>query len=207
MVTISKFLKIIVLLLVLCPALLCGQNNFQEKKGLLKVNIGLGQGFLYKHDSKPLFADGIAEYHLSESFSVRGNFHQYITDRTSEKLLQNYSGLTFGGLLHLKPISKRRNDFSVGVQPGISWVNLSPGVTLYDHKASLVPALSLSMNYAFLFSKNCNFYLTVTHQNCFVRGTEKGSVSLSGLMIAGGLGFHIFPEGKTSKSTPSAISE
>ena len=170
-----------------------GQENLKltsSSKGICKANIGLSQTFLYNHESKPLFADAFAELFVHNFFSIKGSFYQYIADRNNKQMFQNYSGIAFGGALHTKHISHSINDFSLGFQPGIAWVNISSAYAQNDPPPSLIPNINISLNYTLFFSKNCNFYFSVAHQSSFLRGTAKGSVNLSGLSITGGLGFH-----------------
>jgi len=171
-----------------------GQKNslITTSKGLCKANIGLSQSFLYGTDSKPMFADAFSELQIHDRFSIKGSFQQYITDRHNRQIFQNYSGLAFGGAIHTKHITQSMSDFSLGIQPGIAWVNISSEYAGNDPAPSLIPTLNVSLNYTLIFSKYCNFYFSVAHQTSYLRGTALGSINLSGFSITGGLGFHIF---------------
>lgn len=162
--------------------------------GLFKVNLGLSQGFLYHNACRPLFAEGYAEYYTGNRFSIKGSFTQYITDRNSNDMFQNFSGLSFGGAIHSNHHSRSISDFSIGIQPGLAWVNLSSTFVRNDPSPSLIPTLTISANYTLFFSRLCNFYFTIAHQTAFHRGTSNGSINLSGISITGGLGFHISPK-------------
>jgi|GEM_PF-3432183 len=174
-----------------------GQDTNRFKSNMLILNVGLKQSFLYTYANKPLFADGFFEFLTKENFGIKGSCTQYITDRTPDKMFQNLTGIAFGGAYYLK-LPNPAHKLSASVQPGISWVNLTSIHAGNDVPSSLIPTMTISLNYMLVFSRFTNFYVNVSHQSAYVRGTKNNSINLSGFSITGGLGFHLLM--KTKKS-------
>ncbi len=188
------------------PLVSSGQESFSKLNtnpaGTLRMNLGLTQYCFYKYNFRPLFADGFAEYFIDGQFSVKGNFIQYVTDRNlTEPLLLNLTGLTFGGAFHTSHVTFSRSDFAVIFQPGILLTNLTHYYSDNNPRKSLIPSLDISLSYTLTVSRMFLFYLTITHRSAWFRGTQNGSMNISGFSLTGGLGFHFMLRntGKTEK--------
>jgi len=179
--------RIIILLFIFAraPYFIFGQDS---RTGLLRFNAGLEQGFMLDHNSRPLFADGFAEYYASDRISIKGSCTQLIADRVENGVLKTYTGISFGMAWHLQ---KGMSDFSIGMQPGLAYQ--CPGIIFIDFipKPKPVPSLMFTATYSLFFSKLFHFYISVSECNSFYRGAPNGNINTSWVSITGGLGWHI----------------
>lgn len=157
-------------------------------KGLLRVNMGLGQAFLFKYDDRPVFADGFAEWYPEESISIKGQFLCMIGGRTLEPAMKKNYSVQFGLAYHF---FHGKHDLSAGVQPGLSLLQPNTAYSGYALRIKAYPSLNVSINYSFFFSKFCHFYFCASQLTNFCRGTAQGSMNFSSFMLSGGLGFHL----------------
>lgn len=157
-------------------------------KGLLRVNLGLGQAFLFNYNDRPVFADGFAEWYPEESISIKGQFLCMIGGRTQEPAMKHNYSLQFGMAYH---VLSGRHDLSLGIQPGLSWLQPNTMYSGYALGLKVSPSLNVALNYSFFFSKFCHFYLCASQLTNFCRGTAQGSMNFSSFMLSGGLGFHL----------------
>jgi len=182
---VTRVLSILIFCIVTFVQDASAQNS---KSGLLRFNAGLAQGFMLAHNSRPLFADGFAEYFASEKISIKGSCTQLIADRMEDELLKTYTGISFGMAWHA---GNDLHDFSLAMQPGV--VYQCPG-TIYIgfvQKPKLAPSLMFAATYSLFFSDPFHFYISISENNSFYRGAPDGNINTSWISITGGLGWPV----------------
>lgn len=179
----------VMIILYFCVAAFLQDVSAQNSKaGLIRFNAGLAQGFMLQHNSRPLFADGFAEYFASEKISIKGSCTQLMADRVEDELMKTYTGISFGMAWHA---GNDLHDFSLAMQPGV--VYQCPG-TLYANftpEPKLAPSLMFTATYSLFFSNPFHFYISVSENNSFYRGAPCGNINTSWISITGGLGWHL----------------
>lgn len=171
--------------------LACGESaNGQDfsRKGLVKLNLGLSQGFMLNYSDRPVFADGFAEWFPEEKISLKGECLYMIGSRSNNPVIKINTSILFGFMYHF---TRGKNDLSVGIQPGLSMLQPEIFYTGNLLDLHLYPSLVLSANYSLYFSRFCHFYCSLSHFTSVCRGSMNGSLNLSSFMVTGGLGFHI----------------
>ncbi|PKP01458.1 MAG: hypothetical protein CVU11_15140 [Bacteroidetes bacterium HGW-Bacteroidetes-6] len=158
-----------------------------SRTGILNFGLGLSQGFMLKYDSRPVFADGFAEYYADEHISIKGSCTLLVADRVENGILKNYSGISFGAFRHF---SIGISDLSIGIQPGVVLERPNLLYANWNPELQVTPSLMLSATYNLFFSRFFHFYLSVSQCNSFYRGTRYGSVNTSWIGFTGGLGYH-----------------
>jgi len=159
-----------------------------SKAGLLRFNAGLAQGFMLTNDSRPLFADGFAEYFTSEKISIKGSCTQLVADRVDNGLLKTYTGISFGMAWHA---GNDLHDFSIAMQPGVVYQCPGTAYINFTPKPQLAPSLMFTATYSLFFSNPFHFYISVSENNSFYRGAPGGNINTSYISITGGLGWHV----------------
>ena len=180
-----RILAILFFLVAAFPQHVSAQNS---KAGLIRFNAGLAQGFMLQHNSRPLFADGFAEYFASEKISIKGSCTQLMADRVEDELLKTYTGISFGMAWHA---GNDLHDFSLAMQPGV--VYQCPGTVFinFSPEPKLAPSLMFTATYSLFFSNPFHFYISVSENNSFYRGAPDGNINTSWISITGGLGWHL----------------
>lgn len=160
----------------------------ENKSGMLKFNLGLGQSYMLQNDGKPLFLDGYLEYFPENRISIKGSCNQVLAERNDVLTFKNYTGILFGAYYHF---GQGMSDFAFGVQPGVVFIQPAQEFLATEFSKDISPSLTISTLYTLHFNKHFNFYLSASYNRIFYRGAENGSIDFSNIMLSGGLAYQL----------------
>lgn len=165
-------------------SLISAQNHGE---GTLFFNLGLSQGYMLNHKSRPLFADGYLGYFVSDQISIKGTCTQLIADRVELGVFNKYTGISFGAFRHY---TKGIHDMSFGIQPGLALIKPNILACNYAPAIQATPSLMFTLQYTLFFSNIFHFYVAASENSSWFRGAPNGSINSSWFSITGGLGYH-----------------
>lgn len=166
---------------------ICLNTTGQEvdRNGLLKGTLTLSPGFMLDSKSQPFYFHGILEFHTSEKVSVVGEGSFYLGDLHEDAPFRFNNSLFAGFNWH--PLENGPSDLFLGVQPGVSFTQLSDQSS--TDRIAINPVASLNVGYNYFMNEYFHFFLmskTILGKHSMYTVT-----SLNEFRISAGLGFSI----------------
>lgn len=179
-----RFVLLLISLLVFAPSLLA-QDNF-VRSGLVRAQLTISPSLMLSEKASYYYLHGNLEGYVTEKLSFAGEVYYNVGSSAAADFNFNHS-LFFGASWHWV---KRRNDFYLGIQPGISISKLNDEITFPIKSVTAVnPLASMITGYNLYLNNFFHFFLQLR----FVHGNHNYNVhrNLDELRFSGGLGFNL----------------
>lgn len=157
------------------------------RKGLMSISTGISGGLMSLEPYQNVYVNASFAYCMEDQIAVRTDFFVFVPDANYKGQLNQNSGFLVGGEFH---IPFNRFDFSMLLQPGVSFVYLEEGVS--SGKAQAEPVISGTLSTCYYILNNFHVFASAMylHGSYFMEQPEP--YHLDELRITAGIGVNIF---------------
>jgi hypothetical protein len=168
-----------------------GQNElWTERRGLIMASGAIDPGFMLHQPFTNIYVTGQLAWFAEERISFRGQGSWFVDSQQTPALLKRNDQLSAGVFYHF---GKDRVDLNVGVEPGISFTQLTAAPEVSPRPVAVVPTVAIGGGLTFFVWDHFHFFAGLRYLRSALHGTTTGTIRLDELMVNGGLGFQIKP--------------
>lgn len=164
------------------------QENTVIKKGLLRAHSTLCTGKNLKHNISNFYLHGVFEGYLEKTVSVAGEAYYYLGElNAANELFEFNHSLFFGASKHFV---KNKNDFYIGLQPGVSITKMNSNyITFNKTDVGVNPLFSGVVGYNLYVSNFFHFFI----QSRIIVGNHNydKQINLTEIRCSAGLGLNL----------------
>jgi hypothetical protein len=166
-------------------------QNFRNppfvKKGLMNISTGISGGYMTLEPYQNIYVNGSFAYCMEDQIAIRTDLYVFVPDVNFKGQLNQNTGILFGGEFH---IPFNRFDFSLLLQPGVSFVYLEEGVS--SGKAQTEPVISGSISTTYYILSNFHVFASAMYLHGSYYMEQAEPYHLDEFRVTGGIGINIF---------------
>jgi len=212
---VSKTKNLIILFVCFSTVVFAQQEHTQYiHKHLMRADVSVVGGYLFKEGMKTAHIDGSAEYYLDNKISVRGSASYMLGSNglTKDSIgLKDFHSIYLGAAYHFP--TKGHFDPYFILQPGLAYTSSyksgPPALTAEDEQIRkyypgvLSPVATAGVGFNYYFQRFAHLFMETRYVYGMHLSQAPSPISLQELRVTFGLGFNLFIM-KEKKKLPTA---